>query len=408
MLGAAGAMTASAGARPAPRGFVATGTAQAVRVTYTVPDFLLAETIVDAGGPVGQAVVESSGSSRAFGSLPYPGDTVIAAPGLPTAAGQPALPVAYPLYASAEHPVAPSSKVEDPSRQYLLEASAEADKAVGRARAVVGSEGVSTTGTSAAAAVQRGEDGVVTARAETVTEGVSFGGVLKLASVRSASVSTLAAGDAEPASKAELVVDGATVNGLGVTIGPEGVTAVGSGVPVPTDEMTGQVNRALAEAGIAVRVVQGEKVAGGRSADALEVVTKQKLPVPGEPEGTVVYRFGGATAWVAAGQAVPAVEPEPVPGPAPAPPGSGGGGDASVLAAEPLPGAAGDTALPVLGAPSAAPAPPSPVPDRRLVLARDLRPTVRLFYLVLAVAGAALLASSSIWRTKGVQATWTF
>jgi len=44
---------------------------------------------------------------------------------------------------------------------------------------------------------------------------------------------------------------------------------------------------------------------------------------------------------------------------------------------------------------------------QRAILARDLRGTTKFFYAVIGVAGAMLLASSALWRLKGVKAAWT-
>ncbi|MDQ1501205.1 MAG: hypothetical protein QOI86_4545, partial [Actinomycetota bacterium] len=46
-------------------------------------------------------------------------------------------------------------------------------------------------------------------------------------------------------------------------------------------------------------------------------------------------------------------------------------------------------------------------PAQQAVLARDLRGTTKFFYAVIGVAGAMLLASSALWRLKGVKAAWT-
>jgi Flp pilus assembly pilin Flp len=41
------------------------------------------------------------------------------------------------------------------------------------------------------------------------------------------------------------------------------------------------------------------------------------------------------------------------------------------------------------------------------ILARDVRGATKFFYAVIGVAGAMLLASSALWRLKGVKAAWT-
>ena len=45
--------------------------------------------------------------------------------------------------------------------------------------------------------------------------------------------------------------------------------------------------------------------------------------------------------------------------------------------------------------------------SQQAILARDVRGTTKFFYAVIGVAGALLLASSALWRLKGVKAAWT-
>jgi hypothetical protein len=42
-----------------------------------------------------------------------------------------------------------------------------------------------------------------------------------------------------------------------------------------------------------------------------------------------------------------------------------------------------------------------------VLVARDLRSTMRTVYAILAIAGAVLLSSSALWRARGVGASWT-
>src|SRR5262245_10512129 len=81
--------------------FAGTANAVGVHTAYSIPNFLILETFVDGGGPIAQAVYESSGLARSFGSVPYPGDTAIAVPGLVASFGGPSGLPGYPLYASA-------------------------------------------------------------------------------------------------------------------------------------------------------------------------------------------------------------------------------------------------------------------------------------------------------------------
>ena len=68
-----------------------------------------------AAGPVAQANVDTTGKATGFGSLPYPGENAVTAPGLLTFATGVPVP-GYPFYARADHPVTPSCRGEGPER----------------------------------------------------------------------------------------------------------------------------------------------------------------------------------------------------------------------------------------------------------------------------------------------------
>ena len=139
MIGAA-MVVAGAAAMPLPSsasgelpGFRATALAEGGRVTFSVPGFAVVEDVIDGGGPVSQAVVDGQGSSS-FASLPYPGDTALAFPGLFAAVAGQALPAGYPFFVSASHPTSPHQELKDPAGAYRLSAEAAAAAASGLAQ----------------------------------------------------------------------------------------------------------------------------------------------------------------------------------------------------------------------------------------------------------------------------------
>src|SRR5438309_2730355 len=129
-------LPASAGAYDTPpaeaRSLVAGASAQGMRMGYSVPDQFAVSQFIDGGGPVAQVSVDSTGKAIGFGSLPYPGETAVAAPGALTLVTKVPVPP-YPFYAEASYPVTPSAEVKDPSGTYDLSAKAEQEKAEGSA-----------------------------------------------------------------------------------------------------------------------------------------------------------------------------------------------------------------------------------------------------------------------------------
>lgn len=270
---------------------------------------------------------------------------------------------------------------------------------------------------------------------ETVNEALQAGqGALRIASVRSRSVTTYTAGAPEPATETQLAVEGGSVGGTTFGYGPQGLVVGTNGVPVPTAAGLDQLNAALKPAGISIRFVNGQKVVGGATADALELRMQQASPGSGIPGGIVTVRFGGATTAVTVGKgvglgleappatdagrsddgAVPTpLDSSPSPGSAvsgPLPTGSTGlyaaGGPTHAPFAA-LPASPSVPAAPFSGsasAPSAAPAPSAPSLSGPSELAFQPRhlDADGFFYGTLLIGGLVMLALSSLWRGKGM------
>jgi len=425
----AGADDGSAGGA---RSLVAVASAQGMRMGYSVPDQFAVSQFIDGGGPVAQVSVDSTGKAIGFGSLPYPGENAIAAPGALTLVTKVPVP-AYPFYAEANYPVTPSAEVKDPSGSYDLSAKAEQQKADGLAAMnFFGADKPVSRIVSQASGSIDSAGANVTATA--VNQGLNFGdGALRIASATSRSVTSYAAGAPKPETKSELLIEGATVGGQSVTIGPDGVHPNGAsfGFPGGAD----QLNQALSQAGITVRTLSLQNGPSGATSEALQVTVKH--PIPGSKVmGTFVYEIGGSTSSIdfgAAGPGLPSLPggeettpPAPVrpagpsaegPAPAPSPPLADLGVSASLPLARsspaglgasgyepsggaPLSSAAGTgTPAPAEVAAPAAPAAPAALDSEPVALARpDLNKPGRVLMAVLAAAGAILLAASTLWR----------
>jgi hypothetical protein len=396
----------------------------------------------DGGGPVAQANVDTTGKATGFGSLPYPGENAVTAPGLLTFATGVPVP-GYPFYARADYPVTPSSEVKDPGGTYSLRAAADQGKAEGSASFLFGGAESPVTRSSADSTGVLDGNGKLTMTAIGITEGLSFAnGTLKISSVTSKSVTTYEPGGAKPVTKTDLLIQGAKVGDQPVTIDRDGVHPSGQTVPVPIGTGSDSVNQALAQGGITVKTLAGNDVEGGQAGDVLEVTSKHTIPVEGNPKGTFIYRIGGASTFIlfgAAGPGLPDVAapvdnlPGDNPGVVPpaGSPGSGGStsgpigtglgqsgsgaygsGSGSGVGSSSGSGGFGDTGgitggTTGVGSGSLSAAPPTGGTTQQAILARDVRGSTKFFYAVIGVAGAMLLASSALWRLKGVKAAWT-
>jgi len=306
-FGAVGIVVASVGvvggwgtahAERAERSVVLRASAQGVRMSYTIPNYVVVSQLFDGGGPVTQSEADSTGRATSFSALPYPGENAIAAPGVLSVALGRSVPLAYPFYVRADYPTAPSAELKDPSGSYSLSASA-ADGSAGSTGLFQGPGGVS--GTRSTTSTVLDDHGVVRAVAESVSTGIAIGnGALRIASVTTRSETTLGPDDAKPKTVASLLVEGASVAGHPVTIDAAGVHAEQQTVPAPVGPGITTDNQLLGQAGISARVVPAG-VPGG--ADALVITSSQTFPAPGNPRGTVVMTFGGAVSEITVGSA---------------------------------------------------------------------------------------------------------
>jgi hypothetical protein len=445
-------VAAAAGLRPAPAGatgirpVVATASAQGIRATYSMPGYVAVSTLFDSGGPLSEATGDSTGRSVTFASLPYPGETAVFFPGVMAAATGVQPPAGYPFYARADYPTTPKSEVADPSGSYDLRAEADRGKSNGLATAQFIGEGVDAVSRSAAEThVTIDDDGNVTVVAESANWGLSMGGgALTIASVRSRSTSVYKQGSDRPEVTRELAIEGARAFKQSVTIGPDGVHVDDKSAPAPIAEGSKNLNDALKQSGISVRTVSAE---GAGSADLLEVTSVHPVPVPGNPQGTFVYRFGAVTTAISLGPASdtdvsdavlatpaggspsasspspeapsigapPGTAPVTTPGDAEPETGSAGmtADERSLTAPVAMTGGAGSAALSGPSVPAASPSAAAPGVIRTrpsqtvpLQAARTFKVggRLRLVYALLGLSAVLLVLSPSVWRltrTKG-------
>jgi hypothetical protein len=190
-----------------------------------------------------------------------------------------------------------------------------------------------------------------------------------------------------------------------------------------------------------VKTIATTSPEGGVTSDALEITMKHPIPGAENTQGTFVYTIGGSSSFIAFGAEGPGlpalpepisesvgVEPPPaatsagaeavaVDLPSSASPGavpsgqtysSALGGSSPSASGASVSGAAGSSgAESATGAVGEALAPSVGAEIAPVALARDFRDSTKLLFVILGVAGALLLASSSLWRAKGVLAAWT-
>jgi hypothetical protein len=267
--------------------FSGVATADAARVTVVVPNAPATSSIVDTGITSAQAVVTSAGTSKAFGSNPYPGENAVTIHGTLAGFGVAGVP-AYPLYAESVHPSAP--KTEIGQGPFSMAANSTATSSEGMARSGVAGEQNALL-TSAVTSVRQGEDGGVASKAESKVQGFAAG-PLKIASIVSSAEAKLPSTGGALEKTSSLEVTGIFVNDVAVQLTPEGLKVKDQ--TVPTDSKA--VKEALAQANIKLTYIAPEELPNGIVGAGLRVSTQFTLP--GNAPSDVVWLFGRALAVI--------------------------------------------------------------------------------------------------------------
>ena len=273
---------APAGAAGFAGSYFASAVADGVRLTFIAPSASLSDTAADVGGPSAQATLDSLGTSRAFGSFPYPGETVVTSTGLVrTLSGAPT--PDYPLYANSDYPIV--TKQEVGSGIFALRAESAERRAAGFASVGLAVEGAGTLGLVRSVATADATGDAVVSEATSTIEGLSIG-PLGLAHVVSTATVSLGP-DGQLSRRSATKVVGATVAGTDVTIAADGLHVGEGAVPAPP---AAPVNEALQQAGITIELVQARDLPAGVVAPAVRITQEQQ-------SGTkLIYTLGAAQA----------------------------------------------------------------------------------------------------------------
>ena len=287
-------------ARPAgaAANFHGVATADAIRVTLVVPNAPATSSIVDGGAWSAQAVVTSAGTSQAYASNPYPGDTVVSLPGTLAGFGAPGVPP-YPLYAASMHPDTKHAEIGNGPFHLVADSTAVTSDA----SASSGQSGEQKAGVAAAtASVHQEGDGGVVSRSESRIDGFAAG-PLKIASIVSGAITKLPPGG-ELERSSHLDVSGLAVNDAAVRLTPQGLVVADKTVPVDPKAIA----EALAKAGVSIAYVAPEETPNGIIGAGVRVTSSVQLPGSGTSQATWI--FGRSLALIDSAQGDTGVLPE--------------------------------------------------------------------------------------------------
>jgi hypothetical protein len=374
--------------------FTATASADGVRTTVTIRNAPLTDSPVDGGGPSAQAQLGSTGTSRAFSSAPYPGDTAINLPGTAAGFGVPGVP-SYPSYVESNYPLSPPGSADQ--GPYHLDAKSGRQQSQAEARAgTADSASGATAGTRSNASTQVADDGSVLAAAKAETQSLTVG-VLRLGSVTSAATVRLKT-DGNLERTTSLDVTGVSVGGVAVGFGPSGFTIAGTTTPFPNAD---QLTSLLAAQKTTLSYLQPVKTSSGTVAPALQITTVQN--VPGQNPANITLVLGRAVASVE-GVAIPKDTPPAVAGVG----GSVGGSTPDIAA---TPGSPGTPALAGAGPVATGALPKTPLAATPITRAVRRQSIDRLggpsIYLVVAGGGLLALGLAQAMSQLGVRLRWS-
>jgi hypothetical protein len=255
--------------------FSGVAAADGVRFTTSAPGFLVVEDFIDGGGPTAQAAVSDVEGNRSFASVPYPGELAIAGPGLFAIATGQQFPGHYPFHVASAHPTKPANDYEAPGLS--MKTQSDATSAQAAARFGPNDEGDGSGARSTAKVVR--DAGGITSEATGVAHALKVGPVEILGFTSTAKVRRVATGEPERSSSMSFSAMKVADTAVGVRDGQ--FVVAGSTVPL---EGFAPVQKALADAGVAVEFVAATKTEDGVVSPGIQITRRQ----PAEAAGTTM------------------------------------------------------------------------------------------------------------------------
>lgn len=386
------------------------GTAIGVQVTVSASDNLLLSAPTGAGVPVAQACVDYAvRDSRAFASSPYPGETVLAGPGLLGQRLGQDVP-GYPAYAASRHPARGSGEANGPG--YDLRASSDETSSTARAHSggapadgggADGSGGSGDTLSVAKATVDPDARSAA-ATASSDTRPLTINDVLTLGHIHSTATAKLS-GDGTIRRDSDLRIGKTTIAGTEVVVTPKGVEAADQTVGLPEQRPAD----ALRQAGIDVEYLAAEKTGDGVLSAGIQIIAEHTDPGSGATY-TVTYTVGRAFAGVAPvrDDSFSGGEPDALPPPTvDAEPPAQGGAQAAEPPAGPSPVDAAAPEPTQAPEPAAAPDVEPPATQAVRQAGNPIPMGVGALYLAIVLGALAMVVSATMLRLLGVKTRWT-
>jgi len=265
--------------------FSGVASADGLRITTSAPGFLVVEDFIDAGGPTAQAAVSDVEGNRGFASVPYPGELAIAGPGLFAIATGQQFPGHYPFYVASAHPTTPKNEYDVPG----LSMKTQSDAGSSSSEAAFGPPDGTPGGAKSSAKVVHGAEGM-TSEASGAADLLKVGPVEVAGFKSKASVTRAPGGEPQRSSSMEFSVMKVGDTPVGVRDGQ----FVVAGTTMPLSGFA-PAQKALADAGVSVEVVQATKTDDGVVSPGIQITRQQDAAAAGT-KLVVRYTLGRALA----------------------------------------------------------------------------------------------------------------
>lgn len=285
-LGAPAAVAApGAGGADANTGFSSfsgAATADGIRITVAVKDYLIVEDFIDGGGPTASAVLNSLGESTAFSSLPYPGAIGVAFPGLISTLSGKSVP-GYPFIVNSQFPSQPEAKVSQPG--YLMQAQSSPTRSVAQTTAGASTANGEEFGSFSTAAVDSAGTAIVSkgeSRTRLAIGALALNGAISKASVTRTPDGKVVKDASFEASSIRLGDTQIGVTDEGLVLGPQTASA----------DPANQLTQAFTSSGVTVTFLPEVETEDSVLSSGLEISTAAPIPNLGNAKGVVSYVVG--------------------------------------------------------------------------------------------------------------------
>jgi hypothetical protein len=277
------------------------------------------------------ASLDSVGDSSAQAGAPYLGPFVQPLLGTVNGLGAGKTPAIPPLpgYVESNYPTTPTATQSN--GPYSITASSSQSESKGAVNLGVAQPGSHNSTVSAIADAVAYSDRSVTATGSAGADLLNIGGILDVGNV-SSTVTMTEQGSAPPKITTHTNLGTITVIGIPIGISQDGISVLGSNVPLPTNVLSHAVNQALTAAGISVSYLPATttKVPGTdivQSVDSAAVRVSYIQNVPSQGPVTVDLLLGHVKLSVANSATGPADSAGPGGGPRSSPGGNSPSGD---------------------------------------------------------------------------------